>query len=300
MIDRRRWIQWLITAAPAAASLARAQQTIPAATGQKSDTVVPEKDWVCPMDPDYRSDKPGKCPRCGMTLRLGIPDRVEYGFEISQHPELLRPNERAVLTLRAIDPATKQTVKHFEIVHEKLIHFFVVSENLEYFAHIHPTLQPDGTFTQEVCLPYGGMYRLLADFYPSGSVPQLALGTLYVTGDSKPRPLVAEMAPSKAANLTATLQLDPPKPLAGLMSHLEYTLDPSAQLQPYLGAWSHMLAASEDLIDLIHVHPFLADGGPHMQFNIIFPRSGLYRVWAQFQRANEVNTTVFTIPVASL
>ena len=78
------------------------------------------------------------------------------------------------------------------------------------------------------------------------------------------------------------------------------SLDPADGLERYLGAWAHMLAASEDLIDLIHMHPFLADGGPAMQFNIIFPRSGLYRIWTQFQRENQVNTTVFTIPVASL
>ncbi len=262
--------------------------------------MVPTKDWVCPMDPDYRSDKPGKCPRCGMTLRLGIPDRVEYSLEVSHAPELLRPNQKAVLTLRAIDPVTQQTAKHFEIVHEKLIHFFVVSENLEYFAHIHPTLESDGTFTQEVCLPYGGMYRLLADFYPAGSVPQLATGTIFVAGDAEPPHLTASTSSSKARNLTAHLQLDPVKPVSGFTTRLLYTLDPSAELQRYLGAWAHMLAASEDLIDLIHVHPFLADGSSKMQFNIIFPRSGLYRVWTQFQRANQVNTTVFTIPVTSL
>ncbi|HEY1215277.1 MAG TPA: heavy metal-binding domain-containing protein, partial [Bryobacteraceae bacterium] len=60
-----------------------------------------EKDWVCPMDPDYRSDKPGVCPRCGMKLVLGVPDRVEYPLEISQSPELLKPGEDASLTLRA-------------------------------------------------------------------------------------------------------------------------------------------------------------------------------------------------------
>ena len=260
----------------------------------------PDKDWVCPMDPDYRSDKPGVCPRCGMKLRLGVPDRIEYPLEISQAPVLLKPNEKAVLTLRIVNPATKETTKHYDIVHEKLIHFFVVSENLEYFAHIHPVLQADGTFTQEVNLPYGGMYRVLADFYPSGSVPQLAVGTLFVSGPEQPAHLTADVAPSKAANLTATLQTEPKKPLAGLETRLEYMLDPCAGLQPYLGAWAHMLAASEDLIDLIHVHPFLADGGPKMQFNIIFPRTGLYRVWAQFQREGQVNTTTFTVPVTSL
>ncbi len=259
-----------------------------------------DRDWVCPMDPDYRSDKPGVCPRCGMKLVLGVPDRTEFPLEISQSPELLKPGDNAVLTLRAIDPRTNSTVKHFETVHEKLMHLFVVSENLEYFAHIHPVLQPDGSFRREVCLPEGGMYRLLADFYPSGSVPQLAMGTVFVSGTSSPPHLTLSVAPSKSANLTASLKLEPEQPLAGLETKLIFTLDPSEGLQLYLGVWAHMLAASEDLIDLIHVHPFLANGGSTMQFNVIFPRAGLYRVWTQFQRNNIVNTTVFTIAVKAL
>lgn len=292
LLHRRAWLALLT-----AGTLAAGQQKT--ASGSARD-IPKDKDWVCPMDPDYRSDKPGVCPRCGMTLVLGIPDRTEYPLEISQSPELLKPGEIAVLTLRAIDPKTNTNVKHFETVHEKLVHLFVVSENLEYFAHIHPTLQPDGSFRQEVCLPYGGMYRLLADFYPSGSVPQLAVGTIFVTGKSSPSYLTPALAPSKATNLTAALRLDPEQPLAGLETKLFYSLNPAAGLQPYLGAWAHMLAASEDLIDLIHIHPFLADGGPTMQFNLIFPRPGLYRVWTQFQRENTVNTTVFTIPVKAL
>ena len=61
-----------------------------------------------------------------------------------------------------------------------------------------------------------------------------------------------------------------------------------------------MLAASEDLIDLMHLHPISADGKSNMQFNIIFPRAGLYRVWTQVQRENVVNTLVFNIPVKDL
>jgi hypothetical protein len=71
-------------------------------------------------------------------------------------------------------------------------------------------------------------------------------------------------------------------------------------LEPYLGNWAHMLVASEDLIDLMHLHPFLATGDAHVQFKVIFPRSGLYRIWTQFQRQGEVNTVMFTVPVKSL
>jgi hypothetical protein len=144
------------------------------------------------------------------------------------------------------------------------------------------------------------MYRLLADFYPSGATPQLAVQTLFVTGACEHKLLSPSLAPSKSANLTAALRLDPAQPLAGFDTKLFYTLAPHIGLEPYLGAWGHMLAVSEDLVDMIHTHPFIADGGPSIQFNLLFPRPSLYRVWAQFQRQGTVNTTVFTIPVKAL
>jgi hypothetical protein len=61
-----------------------------------------------------------------------------------------------------------------------------------------------------------------------------------------------------------------------------------------------MLAASDDLIDLIHTHPFIADGGPQIEFSLDFPRARTYRVWVQFQRKGVVNTAHFDIPVKQL
>ena len=75
---------------------------------------------------------------------------------------------------------------------------------------------------------------------------------------------------------------------------------PDDGLEPYLGAWGHMLAVSEDLVDLVHTHPFIADGGPTVQFNLVFPRPGLFRIWTQFQRQGVVNTLHFDVPVRAL
>jgi hypothetical protein len=77
-------------------------------------------------------------------------------------------------------------------------------------------------------------------------------------------------------------------------------LKPAEGLEPYLGVWGHLLAASEDLIDLMHEHPTIADGGPQVQFNLIFPRPAFYRIWVQFQRLGKVNTAMFTVPVLEL
>ena len=252
------------------------------------------------MDPDYRSNAPGFCPRCGMKLVFGVPERVEFPLDVTHSPAVLRPGENATLRLRVLKPQSSDLERHFDIVHEKLMHLFLVSENLEYFAHVHPVLQSDGSFELPVCLPQGGMYRMLADFYPAQSVPQLAVATIYADGKANPAQLTSSLAPCRSTNLTAALKLEPEKVLAGLESRLKFTLDPAQGVERYLGAWGHMLAASADLIDLIHIHPFLTDQQGHMQFNLIFPRSGMYRVWTQFQRLGLVNTTQFTIPVGAI
>lgn len=295
-LNRRVFLSLL--SAPAV--LARTALPAPSLQQKRGLDPPPPGDWTCPMDPDVHSDKPGLCPRCGAKLVVHVPDRVEYPLELYSSPSLLKPDSVATLTFRVLDPRTGRLVNHFEIVHQKLMHLFLVSENLQFFAHIHPLPQPDGSFRVQVRLPYGGMYRLLADYYPSGSVPQLSVQTLFVSGRADTAQLKPSLAPSKSLNLTASLRLEPVEPFAGLETRLFYTLDPAAGLEPYLGAWAHMLAVSEDLIDLIHLHPFFADGGPVAQFNIIFPRPVTYKIWTQFERQGVVNTVVFTVPLKEL
>ena len=292
MINRRACLQTLAAFIVAAPRL-RPQAPKPA------DSEPAPQDWVCPMDPDYRSSSPGFCPRCGMKLVTGIPDRVELPLELTHTPAVLRPGQNATLRLRVMQPSGRPVLR-FSVVHEKLMHVFLVSESLEYFAHLHPTFEEDGCFHLPVCLPEGGMYRLLADFYPIGLAPQLAIATFFVSGKGSPQHLSPALAPYKAANLTAKLRLEPQQPIAGLETRLHFSLDPAEGLERYLGAWAHMLIASADLIDLIHIHPFLTDEKQHMQFNVIFPRPGLYRVWTQFQRLGRVNTTEFTFSVGAL
>ena len=118
------------------------------------------------MDPEVRSKTPGKCPRCGMTLVANIPEPVEYPTKFSFTPPQIPANQNIRLEIRVSHPKTGAPVKHFQIVHEKLIHLFIVSEDLEYFAHVHPDLGPDGVFRLDTRLPKPGTYKLLADFFP--------------------------------------------------------------------------------------------------------------------------------------
>ena len=142
------------------------------------------------------------------------------------------------------------------------------------------------------------MYRVLADFYPEGASPQLITRTIFVAGNARaPVPLARDYSPKNGENLKVEVSTMPPQPVAGMNTQMRFTLSPGDGIEKYLGAWGHMLAASDDLIDMTHTHPLIADGSPQIQFDLTFPRGRTYRVWVQFQRNGVVNTVHFDVPV---
>jgi P-type Cu+ transporter len=54
---------------------------------------APGTTYICPMDPEVRSSKPGPCPKCGMALEPETialaPTKIEYTCPM--HPEIVRP-----------------------------------------------------------------------------------------------------------------------------------------------------------------------------------------------------------------
>jgi len=253
--------------------------------------------YVCPMDPDVRSNGPGKCRRCGMALVAGIPDPVEFHLDLTTTPTPLVTNQPATLEFHVHDPWKDRPVQKFVTVHEKLFHAFVVSEDLNYFNHGHPVLRGDGVFAFPVVLPKGGMFRVLGDFYPDGATPQLLTETLFVPGaPAGPPALSRDYSTKSDVNLKVSLAMLPEQATAGNRTRMTFHVDPVEGFEKYLGAWGHMLAASDDLIDMIHLHPVRADGAD-VQFDVVFPRPRVYRVWVQFQRQRTVNTVHFDVPV---
>lgn len=243
-----------------------------------------------------------------MTMVANLPDAREFPVHISTAPKFLKPGEESLLTFRVEDPATGKPVRDFQIVHEKLYHLFVISQDLEFFEHVHPIIQADGSFELNVTFPHPGFYRVLSDFYPTGATPQLIERTIFVSGQGKMMrlaELTTDLAPKTLENLQVTLTTDPPEPIAGMKTMMFFRLTPNDGIEPYIGAMGHMLIASSDLVDLIHTHPFLVTDPEkgavkQIQFNAIFPREGMYRMWVQFQRKGVVNTAIFTIPVTVL
>ena len=275
------------------------------ASGSPNPVEAPVE-FICPMDPGVRSAKPGRCPRCGMVLVPGIAEIIEYPVSIELRPAALRAGQPVQLSFMVKHPKTGARITDFELVHEKLYHLFVVSQDLEFFLHDHPLLTRGGVFRFDTVFPKPGMYRLLSDFYPRHGTPQLVANTVIVPGGPispgivlKPD-LTPPLTTKPATNMDVSLSLEPEQPVAGMKTLMFFHLNPASELERFLGAWGHMLAASSDLVDMIHNHPFVADGGPQVQFNMIFPRPVVYRVWVQFQRHGIVNTARSDVPVTEL
>lgn len=253
--------------------------------------------WICPMDKDIRSLIPGKCPRCGMKLASDIPDPAEYHLNLTISPRVPKVHERTHLVFTVHDPWKNNVVTKFTVMHEKLFHLFIVSEDLEVFVHDHPVWK-DNTFQYDFDFPKPGLYRILGDFFPEAATPQLITKSIIVAGGTTPlKPLDRDYSTKNAENMKVELATIPAEPVAGQTTQLRFEVSPTEGFEKYLGAWGHMLAASDDLIDMMHTHPMVADGGAYVQFNVIFPRAKMHRVWVQFQRSGVVNTVHFDIPV---
>lgn len=71
---------------------------------------------------------------------------------------------------------------------------------------------------------------------------------------------------------------------------------PITNLQPYLGAVGHVVIISEDTEEYLHVHPMDEKAKePDAKFMSKFPKSGIYKIWGQFQHEGKVITVPFAV-----
>ena len=255
------------------------------------------------MDPDVRSNQPGTCRRCGMKLREGIPEPVEFHMDLTLTPRAVKPNQTEQLKFTVHDPWKDRPVKDFQIVHEKLFHMFVVSQDLQFFVHDHPVFQPDGDFLYNLAFPKPGMYRVLGDFYPDGATPQLIAKTVFVPGYAAARRsrFRAIIRTKQTENMQVEMTTDPPQPIAAQKTLIYFRLITGrwpGEIYRRVGAH----AGRERRFDRSDPHPSrsLPTAARNSNSAWTFPRARTYRVWVQFQRKGVVNTAHFDIPVKEL
>jgi len=306
-------------------------QNVPQAPARSENQEIA---FLCPMHPDFTLDGEGKCPRCGMALvKAAAYDVRDYKLEFRTIPPVVVAGQKATLRFKISHPGFNAVIEKFEVVHDRKYHVFVISQDMDYFQHIHPEQRPDGTWTIDVTLPKPGYYKVLSDFLPAGGSTQFIarpLVTAGYTGDlaGDSAHLVPDTIFKKSVDdLTAEVAFDPPTFVAGLYGHLNFHLtdtrtgQPVTDLQTYLGAFGHTLIMSEDMVDYVHSHPidisasdengpkqFMlppdADpeklrGGPDVTFEGLMPKPGRYRAWTQFRRNGKLYTFATTFEVTA-
>ncbi|MGW5422293.1 hypothetical protein [Streptomyces sp. NPDC003943] len=198
----------------------------------------------------------------------------------------------------SIKDANGRKVTAFTTEHGKELHFIVASRDLTVFRHLHPVRAADGTWSVDADLPAAGAYKAFADFKPAAAGAKgVTLGAdLSVPGAYAPKPLppVAPVADVDGYQVRLGGTLDP-----GKAGELRLTVTkagkPVTDLQPYLGAYGHLVALREGDLAYLHVHPNEGGPGPDVSFTATAPSTGTYRLFLDFQHEGKVRTAAFTV-----
>jgi hypothetical protein len=229
---------------------------------------------------------------------------TEDGYTLELANTRVEAGKRVPLRFRITD-ATGAALTRYAVSHEKQLHLIVVRRDMTGFQHVHPTLDSSGTWSVPVDLS-GGNYRVFADFVPAGG-KALTLGAdLHVAGRYDPRPLPPPATTATVDDYTVTLS---GAPKANESSELTLSVSrngkPVTDLQPYLGAYGHLVVLRAADLAYLHVHPIGEPGdgntpaGPAIGFGTTIPSIGDYRLFLDFKHDDVVRTAEFTLSVDS-
>ena len=188
-----------------------------------------------------------------------------------------------------------KTVRDFDVEHTKRMHFIVVRRDMTGFQHLHPTENPDGTWSVPATLPDAGSYRVFADFSVDDE-PYTLADDLTVDGSVRSRTLPAPARSVDVDGLRVTLTEGATE--AGAESELAFTVTRNGTpvaIQDYLGAKGHLVALRQGDLAFLHVHP----DENSLKFMATFPTAGSYRLFLQFKTGDgRLHTAAFTQEVS--
>jgi hypothetical protein len=222
------------------------------------------------------------------------------GYTLSLADEQARPGSDVGVSLTISGP-DGQPVTAYDVEHEKQLHLIAVRRDFTGFQHVHPVLGADGTWTTELDLT-PGQWRIFADFKATGADPLTLGADLAVSGDYEPATVPTESRTAEVDGYTVTIEGDLE---AGADSELTLSVSrdgvPVTDLEPYLGAYGHLVALRAGDLAYLHVHPDGAPGdgstepGPDVVFYAAVPSAGGYHLYLDFKHEGVVRTAAFAL-----
>jgi P-type Cu+ transporter len=233
------------------------------------------------------------------------------------------PGVPVTLKLNLTDAATGQPAGNLEVEHEAPMHLIVVSRDLGYFSHVHPTAAAGpGEWAVEHTFPAAGDYILYDEFALEGKADETHSFDLRVGGSGGQS---ANLSPDLSAKQSGDyrVEIEPVGEVrAGETSSFVLNVTRGGEavtdLQPYLGAAAHVVVIDQGVSSFAHEHAVAgatppggemgkmgeesemeppAAFGPQLALSHMFEKPGLYKLWAQFQHGGEVTTVDWVVEV---
>jgi hypothetical protein len=228
---------------------------------------------------------------------------TEAGYTLSLDRTAVPAAAQTPMSFRVLGPDGSPVTDYAES-HEEDLHLVAVRRDLSGFQHVHPELDGEGVWHTSLDLS-AGTWRLFADFVPAADGENRILGAdLAVSGSYEPAPLPTPSTTAEVDGYTVRLDGDL-VPGAESELTLSVTRDgrPVTDLQPYLGAYGHLVVLRDGDLAYLHVHPGGEPGdgttapGPDVHFRTTAPSAGTYRLFLDFRHGDVVRTAPFTVEV---
>lgn len=233
------------------------------------------------------------------------------------------------LFMRVQDASTGLPLQNLEVVHEKPMHMFIVSQDLSEFQHVHPQLVSPGLLEIPATFKKAGPYSFFAQFKPAQQPEQTVTSSFKVPGLPMPvQPLRLDMTlpktcfdPDRTGALQAyTYQVSQLPTKIGqpvqFKVHIMKNGLPVEKVEPFLGAAGHAVLVSANHQSFIHAHamdgpmPGMAHSPAQAPMDmsddpstLVFEsdekiqRPGVYKAWVQTQIDGRVKTVDWTFLV---
>ena len=204
-------------------------------------------------------------------------------------------------------------VTDLEIEHTKLMHVIGVRNDMEEFFHIHPNQRQPGLFSIDHQFVRTGLYKIWSEVKRNGVNHTFGHQEFVVQGARDAYKKEVFFGRSViVGNYQVLFNYDEPlikNHPSALHFDIHDVVRREIEVEPYLGADMHLAVIKDDFKQFIHTHP--VDNGigedhhariiptarahgvedknvvdaedKEIEFNVVFPEAGIYRVFAQFR-----------------
>jgi hypothetical protein len=201
------------------------------------------------------------------------------------------------------------------------VHLIFIRRDLSTIVHLHPPIDPDGTFTDTVVFPAPGPYRVVVDAYPANG-PQTnfqLFSSVTIAGAYAPLPLPARKTKQVVDGYRFTLH-GTPRLRAIEPAFLRFTVTSPdgkpATFTPWFGALAHAIFFRKGSLDYFHTHVCAAGASGctsalgaakvtgtsttpgTLTVGVLVPLAGEWRLFLQCRVNGKVVTAPFTLHVS--